>query len=145
MRGEVLVIVPKSMQSIDWRQSEEWQRHRCKYLRVFGSVGTCVTLDATSVNSGPEEKLSHTLTHPNKEQRALCVFASSRGKTHPQKSDHFVSNTTWSHSSPCSSEIKLQHQKGEDKEPFLTFYRTCWTRTTQTPVNVFDRTESWRF
>lgn len=35
MRRELLIIVPKYMQSTDWCQFEEWQRHICKYLCLF--------------------------------------------------------------------------------------------------------------
>lgn len=58
-RWELLIIVPKYMQSTDWRQFEEWQRHRCKYLCLFRWL---------------EEKLSPTLTPLKGSKCSLFCF-----------------------------------------------------------------------
>lgn len=123
MRGEVLIIVPTDMQSIDWRQFEEWQKHRCKCLRACGCVGMCVCLCdlGCSICEFRAWRKAQTHTPFERAKSSLCFCFLQRQNTPPKKSDHFVSNTTWSHSSHCGSQIKLQHQKEEAREPFLPF------------------------
>ena len=70
------------------------------------------------------KKSSLALTHPKKEQRALCVFPSEQ--KHTPKNQATLS---WSHSNHCGSKIKLWYQKEKPESlPFPSVVLTVTVR-----------------